>query len=141
MASENKQDATQLRIDDHRKVEGLFAKFEKASGDGTKEKLAHEICTELKIHTMLEEEIFYPALRGKIDDADLDEAIVEHDSAKLLINDIEAAEPDDDFYDAKVKVLQEERSEEHTSELQSLMRISYAVFCLKNKTQNTHDNK
>src|SRR3546814_17949784 len=57
---------------------------------------------------MLEEEIFYPALRGKIDDADLDEAIVEHDSAKLLINDIEAAEPDDDFYDAKVKVLQEE---------------------------------
>ncbi|HEY9555062.1 hemerythrin domain-containing protein [Allosphingosinicella sp.] len=108
MASENKQDATHLLIDDHRKVEGLFAKFEKASGDGTKEKLAHEICTELKIHTMLEEEIFYPALRGKIDDADLDEAIVEHDSAKLLINDIEAAEPDDDFYDAKVKVLQEE---------------------------------
>src|SRR3546814_7815992 len=57
---------------------------------------------------MLLEEIFYPALLGKIDDADLDEAIVEHDSAKLLINDIEAAEPDDDFYDAKVKVLQEE---------------------------------
>src|SRR3546814_3487147 len=117
MASENKQDATHLLIDDHRKVEGLFAKFEKASGDGTKEKLAHEICTELKIHTMLEEEIFYPALRGKIDDADLDEAIVEHDSAKLLITDIEVAAPDNDFY----------RSEEHTSALQSLMRISYAV--------------
>jgi hemerythrin superfamily protein len=108
MASEGKQDATHLLIDDHRKVEALFAKFEKAAGDGTKEKLAHEICTELKIHTMLEEEIFYPALRGKIDDSDLDEAIVEHDGAKLLINDIEAAEPSDDFYDAKVKVLQEE---------------------------------
>lgn len=115
MASENKQDATHLLIDDHRKVEGLFAKFEKATGDGTKEKLAHEICTELKIHAMLEEEIFYPALRGKIDDADLDEAIVEHDSAKLLINDIEAAEPDEKFYDAKVKVLQEE-IEHHVKE-------------------------
>jgi hypothetical protein len=57
---------------------------------------------------MIEEEIFYPALRGKIDDDDLDEAMVEHDGAKVLINDIEAGEPDDQFYDAKVKVLQEE---------------------------------
>src|SRR3546814_2212496 len=32
----------------------------------------------------------------------------------------------------------ERRSEEHTSELQSLMRISYAVFCLKTKTNQTH---
>src|SRR3546814_8522230 len=34
-------------------------------------------------------------------------------------------------------VVDDERSEEHTSELQSLMRISYAVFCLKKKTNNT----
>src|SRR3546814_424783 len=33
----------------------------------------------------------------------------------------------------------EERSEEHTSELQSLMRISYAVFCLKKKTYSTNN--
>src|SRR3546814_4161890 len=33
---------------------------------------------------------------------------------------------------------QEKRSEEHTSELQSLMRISYAVFCLKKKNNNNH---
>src|SRR3546814_7297469 len=33
------------------------------------------------------------------------------------------------------------RSEEHTSELQSLMRISYAVFCLKKKKKNKHTNK
>jgi hypothetical protein len=57
---------------------------------------------------MIEEELFYPALRGKIEDDDLDEAVVEHDGAKVLINDIEAGEPDDDYYDAKVKVLQEE---------------------------------
>ena len=86
-----------------------------ASRDGTKEKLARQICTELKIHTMIEEEIFYPALRGKISDDDLDEAIVEHDGAKVLINDIEAGAPDDDYYDAKVKVLQEE-IEHHVKE-------------------------
>jgi hypothetical protein len=106
--TEAKQDAIKLLTQDHREVEALFEKFEKAIRDGTKEKLARQICTELKIHTMIEEELFYPALRGKIDDDDLDEAVVEHDGAKVLINDIEAAEPDDDYYDAKVKVLQEE---------------------------------
>ena len=113
--AETKQDATQLLTQDHREVEALFEKFEKASGDGAKERLARQICTELKIHTMIEEEIFYPALRGKIDDDDLDEAIVEHDGAKVLINDIEGAEPSEDFYDAKVKVLQEQ-IEHHVKE-------------------------
>ncbi|HEY1603980.1 MAG TPA: hemerythrin domain-containing protein [Allosphingosinicella sp.] len=106
--ADTKQDATQLLTQDHREVEALFEKFEKASGDGAKEKLARQICTELKIHCMIEEELFYPALRGKIEDDDLDEAVVEHDAAKILVNDIEAAEPDDHYYDAKVKVLQEE---------------------------------
>jgi hemerythrin superfamily protein len=115
MVAEKKQDAIQLLTQDHREVEALFEKFEKASRDGTKEKLARQICTELKIHTMIEEELFYPALRGKIDDDDLDEAMVEHDGAKVLVNDIEAAEPSDDYYDAKVKVLQEE-IEHHVKE-------------------------
>ena len=108
MASEGKQDAIRLLTQDHREVEELFEKFEKASKDDKKQELARQICTELKIHTMIEEEIFYPALRGKISDDDLDEAMVEHDSAKLLINEIQAGSPDDKFYDAKVKVLQEE---------------------------------
>lgn len=115
MATEGKQDATHLLSQDHREVEALFAKFEKASGSAEKEKLARQICMELKIHATIEEEIFYPALRGKIEDADLDEAIVEHDGAKVLINDIEAAEPSEDYYDAKVKVLQEE-IEHHVEE-------------------------
>lgn len=115
MASEGKQDAIQLLKADHREVEALFEKFENAGGDGKKEKIARQICTELKVHAMIEEEIFYPALRGKIDDDDLDEAYVEHDGAKVLINDIEAGGPDDDFYDAKVKVLQEE-IEHHVEE-------------------------
>jgi Hemerythrin HHE cation binding domain len=110
-----KQDALKLLAEDHRKVEELFEQFEKAEGDGKKEKLARQICTELKVHAMIEEEIFYPALEGKIDEDDLKEAYVEHDGAKVLINDIEAGSPDNEFYDAKVKVLQEE-IEHHVKE-------------------------
>jgi Hemerythrin HHE cation binding domain len=111
-------DALALLKQDHREVEDLFEQFEKASGDGNKEKIARRICTELKVHAMIEEEIFYPALRGKIDDDDIDEAYVEHDGAKVLINDIEAGSPDDQFYDAKVKVLKEE-IEHHIKEEES----------------------
>lgn len=101
-------DAIALLKADHRAVEALFEQFEKAGDASRKKDLAHRICTELKIHTMIEEEIFYPAFRGKIDDDTLDEATVEHDGAKILINDIEASEPDADYFDAKVKVLSEE---------------------------------
>jgi hypothetical protein len=101
-------DAIALLKADHRKVETLFEQFEGAGSAAAKRKLAHQICTELKIHTAIEEDIFYPAFRGKIEDDMLDEAYVEHDGAKVLINDIEAGSPEDDFYDAKVKVLSEE---------------------------------
>ena len=108
MPTENQpKDGLQLLAEDHRKVEELFAQFEKASGTSAKEKLVRQICTELKIHSMIEEEIYYPEIRGKVEEDALDEAYVEHDSAKLLINELEAAEPDESFYDAKVKVLQE----------------------------------
>lgn len=100
-------DAIAMLKADHRTVEELFAKFESARS-GSKQKIAEQICTELKIHTILEEEIFYPAVRGKIEDDTLNEAYVEHDGAKVLINDIVSGGPDDAFYDAKVKVLSEE---------------------------------
>ena len=115
MAAAGKLNAIQLLTEDHRTVEELFEKFEKAGPDAKKEQLARRICMELKIHAMLEEELFYPALRGKIDDDDLDEALVEHDGAKMLINEIEAGSGGDDFYDAKVKVLQEQ-IEHHVKE-------------------------
>ncbi|MGX7927738.1 hemerythrin domain-containing protein [Tsuneonella sp. HG094] len=108
-------DAIALLKADHRKVEELFAKFESASGKDRKQAIAEQICTELKIHSMIEEELFYPALRGKIEDDLLDEAYVEHDGAKVLINDISAGGPDEEFYDAKVKVLSEE-IEHHVEE-------------------------
>lgn len=100
-------DAIAMLKADHRKVETLFAKFE-AARSGSKQALAEQICNELKIHTSIEEEIFYPALKGEIEDDTLNEAYVEHDGAKMLINDILAGGPDDEFYEAKVKVLSEE---------------------------------
>lgn len=108
-------DATHILTSDHRKVEGLFADFESASGKSRKEEIANRICRELKIHSLIEEEIFYPALKGKIEDDLLKEAYVEHDGAKVLINEIAAGGPDEEFYDAKVTVLKEQ-IEHHVKE-------------------------
>ena len=101
-------DATHILAADHRAVEALFEEFEKASGSDRKAKIAEKICTELKIHAQIEEEVFYPALKGKIDDDLLKEAYVEHDGAKVLINDILASGPEDEYFEAKVTVLSEE---------------------------------
>lgn len=115
MAQAEKMDAVALLKADHRKVEDLFEQFEGAKSDGQKQKLAEQICLELKVHTILEEEIFYPACEGKIESDMLEEAYVEHDSAKVLIAQIEDSEPSAEFYDAKVKVLSEE-IEHHVKE-------------------------
>lgn len=115
MAETKSQDAIALLKEDHRKVEDLFEQFEKAKGDGRKQKLALQICTELTIHTIIEEEVFYPACEGKVDEDLIKESFVEHDAAKALIAEIEAGEPSDEFYDAKVKVLMEE-IEHHVEE-------------------------
>jgi hypothetical protein len=108
MASKS-HDAITLLKHDHREVEKLFKDFESASGDGRKEKLAHQICLDLTIHAELEETIFYPACEGTVDEEKLKEGYVEHDAAKLMIAEIEAnEEADDEFFDTKVHVLQEE---------------------------------
>lgn len=100
-------DAIALLKADHREVEDLFAAFEAAKGDGKKKALAGQICMELTVHTRIEEDIFYPACEGKVEEDLIKEAYVEHDGAKVLIAEIEAGGPDDDFYEAKVKVLSE----------------------------------
>ena len=115
MAETKSQDAIALLKADHRAVEELFEKFEKASGDGRKERLAQEICLELSVHAQIEEEIFYPACEGKVEEDLLKESYVEHDGAKLLIAEIIKGGPDDEFYDSKVKVLSEE-IEHHVEE-------------------------
>jgi len=99
-------DAIALLKADHRKVEDLFAKFESSKDAAKKQAIARQICMELTIHAKIEEDVFYPACEGQIDDDLLKEAYVEHDGAKMLITEIEAGGPDD-FYEAKVKVLSE----------------------------------
>jgi len=100
------QDAIQLLKSDHREVQQLFDQFEKARAP-KQQQLAEQICRMLAVHAQIEEEIFYPAAREALRDADLvDEAEVEHASAKDLIAQIEDAAGDDKF-EARVKVLGE----------------------------------
>ena len=107
MPRSTKMDAVALLKADHRKVEELFESFEKAHENERKEKLVKQICTELSIHTKIEEEIFYPACSSKVEEDTLDEAYVEHDGAKVLISELLNGDSSNEFYDAKVKVLSE----------------------------------
>lgn len=101
-------DAIALLEAEHREVEELFERFETAKGDAEKRELAIAICVALKVHARLEEELFYPAAYAAIGDKSLiDEAQVEHASAKDLIAQIESGAPGEAFYDARVKVLGE----------------------------------
>ena len=85
----------------------MFERYEKSKSRTVKVKLAREICLELSVHTTIEEELFYPAIKSTVDEEIYSEAYVEHDGAKVLIAEILIGAPDDDFYDAKVKVLSE----------------------------------
>ena len=105
------QDAFALLTADHQRVKSLFKEFESLKDEGDddqKATLVETICNELTVHAQIEEEIFYPALRDAIDDEDLmDEADVEHASAKQLIAQLEQLEVGSDHYDATVTVLGE----------------------------------
>ena len=104
--------AVRVLTADHREVKRLFQQYQELvdhdAGDEEKKPLAEQICAMLTVHATIEEEIFYPAAREGIKDEDLvDEATVEHASAKDLIAQIQQSEPDEELYDAKVKVLGE----------------------------------
>ena len=114
MATKSPKDACDLLDADHRAVKKLFVAYDELSSSQSKSalakkaSLAREICNELTVHATIEEEIFYPPVRAAIkDDALLDEAEVEHASCKALIAEIEAGNPADPMFDAKVKVLGE----------------------------------
>lgn len=103
-----RNDAIALLKSDHRQVEDWFEQFEKARSDDRKQDLATKICNALRVHTQIEEEIFYPAFYESTQEDDLHhEAIVEHDGAKKLIAEIESSGPGDDYFDARVTVLSE----------------------------------
>jgi hemerythrin superfamily protein len=114
MATRAAKDACDLLDADHKKVQKMFKEYEELSGSRArsaaqkKMDLARQICMELTVHAQIEEEIFYPACREAIKDTDiLDEATVEHQSAKDLIAQIEQGGEADEMFDAKVKVLGE----------------------------------
>jgi hemerythrin superfamily protein len=101
-------DAIALLKADHKEVAEMLEKFETVCS--TKGKLAQQICQALTVHAEIEEEIFYPAAREALGDEGkdlLDEAKVEHNSLKELIGQIEGSSPEDDLFDAHVKVLGE----------------------------------
>jgi hemerythrin superfamily protein len=106
-------DAIELLTTDHKEVKALFKEYDKlVESDGNedeKQALAEQICQMLTVHATIEEELFYPAAREALgEDADLvDEADIEHESAKELIAQIEGSSPEDDHFDARVKVLGE----------------------------------
>ena len=101
-------DAVRLLKADHREVEGFFTEYQRLDDDEEKQALADKICLALTVHVAIEEEVFYPAAREQIEDDDLmDEAQVEHASAKQLIAEIQEMQAGDDLFDAKVKVLGE----------------------------------
>jgi hemerythrin superfamily protein len=107
-SSRQPSDALALLRTDHQAVQQLFQQFEKTRSEDRKAALAERICNELTVHAQIEEEIFYPAVREAIREEDLiDEATVEHQSAKDLIAQIESSGPQGELFDAKVTVLGE----------------------------------
>lgn len=102
------QEATALLKADHKLVSMLFEQYESARSSTKKKAIVSQICTELTVHAQIEEEIFYPQVKAALKDKELiPEATVEHATLKELIAQIEDGEPDDEMYDAKVKVLSE----------------------------------
>lgn len=117
------KNAIELLKQDHKEVEAMFKSYDNLTdrSKSSKKALADQICDALLVHTQIEEEIFYPAVREAIKDDDLmDEALVEHFSAKELIGEIKQMNADEDLFDAKVKVLSEQ-IEHHVEEEESEM--------------------
>lgn len=107
-AARRSKDALAFLKQDHRTVEGLFKQFEEATDGRTRSSLMRRIAQALTVHAQIEEEILYPAARQELEDHDLlNEAQVEHDSAKKLIAEIEQMRPSEQLYKAKVTVLKE----------------------------------
>jgi hemerythrin-like domain-containing protein len=106
----SKSDVLALLKADHDKVRKMFKEFEKLEADDSEEKaqLVKQTCAELKVHTQIENEIVYPAIRQAIEDDDMmDEALVEHEAAEELISQLEELQPGDELFEAKFTVLGE----------------------------------
>jgi iron-sulfur cluster repair protein YtfE (RIC family) len=103
------KEAMSLLKKDHDKVKKLFDRFDKADSTAEKKEIAREACMELEIHSAVEEQLFYPALRQRMDDEDglIDEADEEHHEAKILVAELKLMSGDEENYSAKFEVLAE----------------------------------
>ena len=107
-SSPKPQEATALLRADHKRVSELFEEYDKSRSVTKKMNLVATICTELGVHTKIEEEIFYPAVKAALKDKELvPEATVEHASVKDLIAQVKGVTPDGEMFDAKIKVMSE----------------------------------
>ena len=139
-AAPQPKDAIALLKADHKKVSALLEEFETLRSASKKKALVAEICQELTIHTTLEEEIFYPAVKAALNDKELiPEANVEHASVKELIAQVQGAEPDGEMYDARVKVMGEfvkhHVKEEQNEMFPQAQRTSLDMVALKDQMQ------
>ena len=107
------RDAIDLLTEDHKRVQKIFDDFETVDRDDSEavQELVETACMELQLHSMLEEEIFYPAVRAQIDEDEqdmsdlLNEAEVEHETVDDLVAKLQELEPDDAMYAAYFNVL------------------------------------
>ncbi|MEO6111771.1 MAG: hemerythrin domain-containing protein [Nitrospiraceae bacterium] len=138
---------TDMLRKDHNKVKGLFEEFEQADDATTKQRIVETALTELEVHSKLEEELIYPAIRSEIDDDDLmDEALEEHHVVHGLLGELKKMKPSDERYDAKFTVLAE-NVRHHIKEEESEMfpkaedcEIDWEALCsqvMKRKEQLT----
>ena len=138
---------TDMLREDHKKVKGLFEEFEQAADVKAKQRIVETSLTELDVHSTLEEELIYPAIRAEIDDDDLmDEALEEHHVVHALIGELKKMKPSNDRYDAKFTVLAE-NVRHHIKEEESEMfpkaedcEIDWEALCsqvMKRKEQLT----
>ena len=145
-SSRSAPNAINMLTEDHAKVRKMFKQFEKTKekmDDAEKAELVQQICMELTLHAQVEEEIFYPAAREAIEDQDLmDEAEVEHASAKELISQLQSMEPGDELYDAKVIVLGE-YVEHHVKEEEKEMfpKVRKARLDLEHMAEQIEERK
>ncbi len=119
MAKNNKPGAVDLLEEDHEKVKALFKKFESASDEEEKEEIADQVDLELRVHSMIEEEILYPAMKD-VDSEIVAESFEEHGVVEQLLDELATMDLSSDQFEAKFKVMQE-NVEHHIEEEEGTM--------------------
>jgi hemerythrin superfamily protein len=102
-------DAITMLRQDHKEVERLFKQFEKAGPKAhvRKRDIVDRIVRELSVHAVIEEQVFYPAVREAVPDTDDEvlEALEEHHIVKWTLSELDGMDPEHERFEAKTMVL------------------------------------